>query len=65
MTPRHTVSIQEAALMLGVGRSTVYDAIRRGDFPLPVIRVGARCLVSRNALEQLLGIEADQDKRAA
>jgi excisionase family DNA binding protein len=51
---RKPCSIEEVAAALGVGRSTVYDSIRRGDFPLPVIRIGARVLVSRTALERLL-----------
>ena len=56
MAPRLTLSVAEVALMLGVGQSTVYDSIRRGDFPVPVIRVGARQLVSRAALLELLSV---------
>lgn len=49
---RLTCSIEEAADILGIGRSTAYLAARKGD--LPTIRLGGRVLVPRAALEQLL-----------
>jgi excisionase family DNA binding protein len=49
---RQTLTIEEAARSLGVGRNAAYDAARRGD--LPVIRLGRRLIVPRAALEQLL-----------
>ncbi len=52
-----TLSIDQVAAVLGVARSTIYESIRRGDFPLPVIRIGARRVVSMAALAQLLGVE--------
>lgn len=54
--PAHTMSIQEVALCLGVGRSTIYDAIRASTFPLPVISIGARKVVPRAAVLRLLEI---------
>lgn len=46
-----------AAIMLGVMRSTAYKAIAEGTFPVPVIRVGGRWRVSREALRRLLDRE--------
>ena len=49
---RLTVSIVEAAQMLGIGRTLAYEAARRGD--LRTIRVGRRVLVPVLAIEELL-----------
>ncbi len=43
----------EAARILGVGRSTIYEAARRGE--IRTIRIGKLLLVPRRALEELLG----------
>ncbi|RMF09398.1 MAG: DNA-binding protein [Alphaproteobacteria bacterium] len=50
---RQTVSVEEAARILGLGRSSAYEAVRRGD--IPSLRIGRRILVPRAALERLLG----------
>jgi excisionase family DNA binding protein len=42
---RVVYSVREVARMLGVGKSTVYDAINRGD--VPTVRLGRRTLVPR------------------
>ncbi len=49
---RATYTIEEAAEILGVGRSAAYQAARCGD--IPTIRIGRRLLVPKVALEQLL-----------
>ena len=43
----------ETAELLGVGRSTAYDLVARGE--LPALRIGRRIVVTRAALEELLG----------
>ena len=48
---RLTVSIVEAAHLLGIGRTLAYEAARRGD--LRTIRVGRRVLVPVLAIEEL------------
>jgi excisionase family DNA binding protein len=59
---RSTVTVEEAAQLLGIGRSLAYEAVRTGSFPVPVIRVGARYLIPRAALERLLmGDDAVRD----
>jgi hypothetical protein len=40
----HT-DVATAASILGIGRSTAYDLIRRDNFPVPVVRVGSRIRV--------------------
>jgi excisionase family DNA binding protein len=47
-----TVTVSQAAHMLGVSRSAGYDAARRGE--LPTIRIGRRLVVPRRALERML-----------
>ena len=51
---RQTLTIDEAVRLLGISRNSGYEAVRRGDFPVKVIRVGSRILVPRAALEELL-----------
>lgn len=51
---RLTLTVEEAADVLGIGRTLAYEAVRRGD--IPSIRVGKRRLVPRGALDQFLGI---------
>jgi len=50
---RVTVSVEEAARLLGLGRSAAYEAARRGD--LPTRRLGRRLLVPVPALLEWLG----------
>jgi excisionase family DNA binding protein len=55
---RQTLTVEEAARLLGVSRSTAYLAVRRGE--LPVIRIGRRCVVPRLALEHMLNRTATE-----
>jgi excisionase family DNA binding protein len=48
------LSIEEAAEMLGVGRSSLYRSIQRGDLPLPLFRINCRYWVARRAVEFLI-----------
>lgn len=48
-----TVTIPEAAKLLGISRNLAYLAAARGE--IPTLKVGRRVLVPRAALEQLLG----------
>lgn len=48
-------SIAEAAELLGIGRSTAYDLVARGE--LSTVRIGGRSIVTRPTLAALLGIE--------
>ncbi len=52
MTDRITVSIVEAAKLLGVCRDRIYVLIRSGD--LPARKLGNRTLVRRADIEKLV-----------
>jgi excisionase family DNA binding protein len=52
---RLTYTIDEAAALLRISRSTAYECAQRGE--LPVLRLGRRILVTRQTLERLLGLE--------
>ena len=56
-THRLTCTVEEAARLLGIGRSLAYEAVRQGTFPVGVIRVGSRYLVPLAPLERLLNGE--------
>lgn len=51
---RWTVTVEEAAQMLGISRSSAYECVRRGE--LRALRLGRRLVVPRVALEELLGV---------
>ena len=51
-TTRVTLTVEEAAAILGIGRTSAYAAARAGE--LPCIRIGGRILVIRAGLEALL-----------
>ena len=53
---RRTISITEAAKVLGVGRNQAYEAARRGE--IPTIKIGKRWLVPLAGLERMLQGEA-------
>jgi excisionase family DNA binding protein len=53
-----TLSVGQAAEVVGVGRATVYEAIRAGSFP-GVLRVGRRIRISTAALRRWLEAEGD------
>ena len=49
---RSTLTVEEAAEMLGLSRAFAYEAVSRGE--IPSIRIGRRILVPKVALERLL-----------
>jgi excisionase family DNA binding protein len=60
-----TVSVRQAAARLGVCHETVYDQIRAGRFPIPVIRVGKRILIPAKPLERIVSGEGETAGAAA
>jgi excisionase family DNA binding protein len=52
---RRTHSIEEAAEILGISRTSAYQAAKTGT--LPTIRIGGRILVPTGALERLLAAD--------
>lgn len=53
-TTRLTVNLEDAARVLGVSRAHIYAAANRGELP-GVFRVGRRWLMSKKALDELVG----------
>ncbi|MBA7596495.1 hypothetical protein ES703_03469 [subsurface metagenome] len=49
---RLTLTIDETARLLGIGRQLVYDRVKAGE--IPVLKIGRRLLVPRIALEKML-----------
>jgi excisionase family DNA binding protein len=56
LSGRLTVSVEEAAKLLGIGRSAAYDAVRKGE--LPTRRIGRRIVVPVPLLVEWLGAAA-------
>lgn len=50
--PRLLLSVEEAAQLLSINRSTVYDMLGRGD--LPSLKLGRRRLISRQSLVEFI-----------
>ena len=55
------VTVEEAAQLLSVNRSTVYDMLGRGD--LPSIKIGRRRLISRQSLVDFINRSETQVSR--
>ena len=51
-----TVSVDEAARLLGIGRNKAYELVRTGE--LRHVRAGRRVIIPRRALDEFLGAEA-------
>ena len=62
-TDRATLNVDEAAILLGIGRAAAYQAVHRGE--IPSIRVGARLLIPRQALERMLDGEPQAEPAGA
>jgi len=52
---RLTLTVTEAAEVLGISRTLAYEMVQRGE--LPHVRLGRRLVVPVRALERMLGIE--------
>jgi hypothetical protein len=52
--------VETAASVLGIGRTTAYGLARSGSFPVPVLRVGRRYVVSVEGLLTALGVTEGQ-----
>jgi len=59
MNKPQTLSVEEAAKVLGIGITTAYAAVKRRE--IPSIRIGGRLLVPKPALERMLRCETSLD----
>jgi len=56
---RQTMTVDEAAGVLGISRNLAYELVGRGE--LPSLRLGRRVLVPRASLERLLDVTTAGD----
>jgi excisionase family DNA binding protein len=57
---RLLLSLEETALVLGIGRSTIYRAVHDESLPFPVHRIGGRWYVPKAALQRFLEGESEE-----
>ncbi|MET7395958.1 DNA-binding protein [Dactylosporangium sp. NPDC005572] len=55
------VGLVTAAHAMGIGRTRAFELVRRGDFPVPVLRVGVTYRVPTAGLLRLLGLAPGGD----
>ena len=67
-SPKPLLSVEEATVLLGETRSTLYRAIKAGNFPLPIFKIGQRIRIPRRSVERLLAglpLTPPEDARVA
>lgn len=52
MDDRLTLTVDEAAQVLGISRAFAYELVRRGE--IPSLRLGRRIIIPRKLVEELL-----------
>lgn len=55
---RLTVSVEQAACVLGISRGLAYALVGRGE--IPSLRLGRRIIVPRRALDRMLDVRGPQ-----
>jgi excisionase family DNA binding protein len=50
-----STDVETAAEIIGIGRTLAYELVRRGEFPVRLIRLGRRVLVPTQDLLNLFG----------
>lgn len=63
-----TITIGQAADLLGIGTSSAYAAVRTGKFPTKVIQIGGRYVIPTKPLLDLIGLDelpTDDEPEAA
>lgn len=54
LTTCATMSLSDAAHVLGIHRSTAFELYKRSEFPVPVLRIGRGLRVAKIQLERFL-----------
>lgn len=60
-----TTELVTAGSVIGLGRSASYELARRGEFPVPVLKVGHRYRVVTAHLRELLGVSPEPTETSA
>jgi hypothetical protein len=58
-----TLDLPVAGRLLGIGERNSYEFARRGEFPVPVLRIGGQWRVPSRPLLRLLGLLDDLESR--
>jgi len=58
MDQRLTLTVEEAARLLGISRALAYELVRDGE--IPSLRLGRRIVIPRRVIDELLGGEAPE-----
>lgn len=58
-----TITVAEAAALLGISRSSAYEAVRSGQ--IPALTFGKRVVVPVAALEAMIGTRIEQNTVSA
>lgn len=56
---RLTLTVEEAAEMLGISRAFAYKLVKRDE--LPIVRLGRRVVIPRRAIETMLSVDPDSE----
>lgn len=59
-----TVTVEESARQLGIGRKHAYELIAEGQYPVRSIRIGRRIVVVKADLDRLLSADPSDDSAA-
>lgn len=59
---RLTLTVEEAAALLGISRNSAYEAVRRGE--IPSVRIGGRIVIPRQRFLDWLGADDDNPAEA-
>jgi hypothetical protein len=54
--------VPTAGAIFGLSRTQAYEAVKRGDFPVTVIKVGRRAVVPVAPILGLLGLDGSSDE---
>jgi excisionase family DNA binding protein len=60
-----TISVPDAAMLLGFSKNHAYNTIEEGSFPVPTIKVGRSIRVPTRALREALQVQESSPQAAA
>lgn len=60
-----TMSVEDAAELLGIGRTLAYRLATRDELPTPVVRIGRTLRIPAAPLLALLGLPGSTERNAA
>jgi excisionase family DNA binding protein len=56
---RATLTAREVCELTGVSRNTLYESLKTGNCPFPVLRIGRRLVFPARPLYHLLGLDGE------